>query len=315
MLFSSVFSLFALAAGVSAHGYVKSIVLDGKTYKGPVAGGAKIASPIRQISTTSPWKGVTGAGMTCGRDAKAASIVAPVTAGSTVSLKWEDHPGDTWNHDMGPLIEYMAKVPEGQTADKVNPANLDWFKIAQVGQDGKKWVQAKLMTDQSHTFKIPAGIQNGHYILRHEIVALHLADKKGGAEFYTSCIQVNVKGGSSAKVSTTPTVKFPGGYSASEAGIFTPNVFNNGFKYTFPGPAIAKIGGGSTVKANANNSTTPTNNSGKTTTTKASTSTGKPSATGKTSSNTGSVKSKCRRAIAGWTSRMQKRVAPAPVSE
>ena len=42
---------------------------------------------------------------------------------------------------------------------------------------------------------IPKELENGDYILRHEIVALHLADKKGGAEFYTSCIQLRVKGG------------------------------------------------------------------------------------------------------------------------
>ena len=83
---------------------------DGKTYKGPVAGGGKISSPIRQISTTSPWKEPNGPGITCGRNAKNAALVAPVTAGSTIELAWEDHPGANWQHNMGPLIDYMAKV-------------------------------------------------------------------------------------------------------------------------------------------------------------------------------------------------------------
>jgi hypothetical protein len=300
MLFSSILSAFALAAaGVHAHGYVSEITLDGKTYKGPVAGGAKIKSPVRQISTTSPWKDVNGAGMTCGRNAQNAQVVAPVTAGSTASLKWVDHPGTNWQHDMGPLITYMAKVPSGQTADKFNAAQGNFFKIAQFGQEGKSWTQAKLMKGAAHSFQIPKGIENGDYILRHEIVALHLANKRGGAEFYTSCIQVRVTGGSAGKVNVTPTAKFPGGYSASDPGIFTPKIFDGGFKYSFPGPAMPKFSGagGAGVKS--------TNNTASTTTKSRST---KPTP--------GAGKSKHRR---GWMSRLEKRFvgvpAPAPVSE
>lgn len=139
---------------------------DGKSYKGPVAGGAKISSPIRQISTTSPWKDPNGAGITCGRNPKNAALVAPVTAGSVVELSWEDHPGTNWQHDMGPLITYMAKVgrgsysfetflsdcwslrfrqvPTGQTADKFDATQANFFKISQAGQTGNTWVQASL---------------------------------------------------------------------------------------------------------------------------------------------------------------------------
>jgi hypothetical protein len=42
---------------------------------------------------------------------------------------------------------------------------------------------------------IPKELEDGQYILRHELIALHLADKKNNAEFYTSCIQLEVTGG------------------------------------------------------------------------------------------------------------------------
>jgi hypothetical protein len=42
---------------------------------------------------------------------------------------------------------------------------------------------------------IPKELENGQYILRHEIIALHLAINKDQAEFYTSCIQLEVTGG------------------------------------------------------------------------------------------------------------------------
>ena len=46
-----------------------------------------------------------------------------------------------------------------------------------------------------YTVAIPKGIENGDYIMRHEIIALHLANQKGGAEFYSSCFQLRVTGG------------------------------------------------------------------------------------------------------------------------
>ncbi|KAL5636387.1 hypothetical protein ACGC1H_000376 [Rhizoctonia solani] len=315
MLFSSVLSVVALAvSSVNAHGYIKTLVADGKTYKGPVAGSGKIASPIRQISTTSPYKDVNGPGMTCGRDAKPASQIAAVTAGSTIKMTWEDHPGDTWNHDLGPLMTYMTKVPEGQTADKFNPSSAQWFKVAQagIGSNGK-WAQAALMSGAAHSVQIPKNIPSGQYILRHEIIALHLADKRGGVEFYGGCVQLDVKGGTGGGnfLSGVATAKFPGGYSLDDKGIHV-NVFNGKLNYVFPGPAIAKFSSSSSsVKAASNVTTTNDEDEDEKTTTSAS-STTKAKPTGKKSG-----KSNDRRSMPGWTSRMHKRYlgavhAPAP---
>jgi len=304
MLFSSVFSFVVLAASsVSAHGTVFKMIADGKTYKGPVAGGAAISSPIRQISTTSPWKEPNGPGITCGRNAKNAKLVAPVTAGSTIQLGWEDHPGTNWQHDMGPLIDYLAEVPAGQTADKFDASKGKFFKIAQVGQTGKTWAQAALMKGAMHKVTIPKGLKNGDYILRHEIVALHLANKKGGAEFYTSCIQLRVTGGTgTANTKVSPTVTFPGGYNANDAGIFTPKIFDGGFKYQFPGPAIAKFStGGAAAAGNLGGSNASNNTIIDDTTTTASSSSAAPTSTGKTHCRRGQA------AVHGWNSRMEKR--------
>ena len=37
---------------------------------------------------------------------------------------------------------------------------------------------------------IPSDLAPGQYLIRHEIIALHLATQLGGAEFYPSCTQV-----------------------------------------------------------------------------------------------------------------------------
>ncbi|CAE6355137.1 unnamed protein product [Rhizoctonia solani] len=253
MLFSSFVSLVALAAaGVNAHGYVDKIIADGKTYNGPIPGETNPKSPIRRIKTIDPYKKPSGSGITCGEGAQLASVVAPITAGSDLTLSWVAHPGQAWPHEMGPLITWMAKVPAGQTADKFDASKGDFFKVHQEGQEGKKWYLERLMKlGTTMSIPIPKELEDGDYIMRHEIIALHLADNKGGAEFYSSCFQLKVTGGTgTAKTTASETVRFPGAYDASNPGIYVPNVFNNGFKYKFPGPAVATF-------ANTGNATQP----------------------------------------------------------
>lgn len=249
MLFSSFASLLALAAvGANAHGYVSVIKADGKEYKGGIPNETNPKSPIRSIKTIDPYKQVGGPGITCGEGAKAGALVAPITAGSKMTLQWIAHPNDKWPHEMGPMITYMAKVPAGQTADKVDPAKLDFFKVQEHGLDpenkGKWFVERQMKLGTDYVVNVPKAIEDGDYIMRHEIIALHLADKVGGAEFYSSCFQLRVKGGTGSGA-VTPTAKFPGEYTAKNPGIFTPNVFNRGFKYTFPGPRIPSFVAGS----------------------------------------------------------------------
>lgn len=253
MLFSSLVSFVALAAaGVNAHGYVDKIIADGKTYNGPIPGETNPKSPIRRISTINPYKDPKGSGITCGEKSQLASMVAPITAGSDLTLSWVAHPNQKWPHEMGPLITWMAKVPSGQTADKFDASKGDFFKVHQEGQEGKKWYLERLMkVGTTMSVPIPKELEDGDYIMRHEIIALHLADKKGGAEFYSSCFQLKVTGGTgTAKTTASETVRFPGAYSATDPGIYTPKVFDSGFKYQFPGPAIATF-------ANTGNSTEP----------------------------------------------------------
>ncbi|CAE7228313.1 unnamed protein product [Rhizoctonia solani] len=302
-------SVLALAvSSVNAHGYINKLVADGKTYNGLVAGGAKIASPIRQISgsTTSPFKDVNGAGMTCGRDAKPASVIADVTAGSTIKMSWEDHPGDTWNHDLCPLMTYMTKVSAGQTANynKFNPSSAQWLKVAQdyIGSNGK-WAQASLTSGAFHSVTIPKNFPSGQSIFRSEIIALHLTGKQGGA-------YANFLNG-------VATAKFPNGYSLDNKGIHV-NVFNGGLKYQFPGPAVAKFSGSSAVASVkvANNNSTSTDDE---TTSSSASSTKKSQATGK-KLNPDSTKSHNGKSARTWASRMHKRYlgaipAPAAIQE
>ena len=80
------------------------------------------------------------------------------------------------------------------------------------------------MNGKSYSTNIPNGLASGQYLIRHEIIALHLAVTMGGAEFYPSCSQVNVRGSQVSVASANELVSFPGAYSDSDPGIYDPNV-------------------------------------------------------------------------------------------
>ena len=106
--------------------------------------------------------------------------------------------------------------------------------------------RAYAVDGKPHSFALPANLAPGGYLLRHEIIALHLADQPGGAEFYPACMQLKVGGNKSGAPSPNELVAFPGAYSDNDPGILV-NAFGDA-PYDFPGPPISKLaatGGGS----------------------------------------------------------------------
>ncbi|KAF9556946.1 glycoside hydrolase family 61 protein [Agrocybe pediades] len=144
-----------------------------------------------------------------------APIYATVAAGSQLKLNWTAWP----DSHMGPMITYMARAPSDIT--KWSPGNAAvWFKVAESGKtsDGK-WAATDLLTASNsiYTFTIPPKLKAGQYIVRHEIIALHAAYTYPGAQFYPSCIQIQVTGSGTAL--PTSFVSFPGAYTPTTPGI------------------------------------------------------------------------------------------------
>jgi len=234
--------VFAIIPLVAGHGSVTHITIDGKTYEGPKSGDQDLQSPVRMISTPSPVKGADNPAMNCGQDARPAALVADANPGSKVSFGWRSgEDGVLWPHNLGPMITYMAAC-NGPCA-QADVANAKFFKIHQVGQkqDGS-WFQDDLHNNADATvdMTLPNNLPAGEYLIRHEIIALHLAGDVGGAEFYPSCSQIRLSAPANPSTASLPTdtVTFPGGYSDNDPGIHV-NVFDDNFKYTnFPGPAV-----------------------------------------------------------------------------
>jgi hypothetical protein len=142
----------------------------------------------------------------------AETAIATVAAGSTVGAHWDVAP-----YHPGPGMAYLSKA----TGDITTYAgDGDWFKI---WQDGPTFTSSAInfatgdgsMPD--FNFTIPAATPPGDYLLRVEQVGLHVASSEGGAQFYISCAQLHITGSGSGTPS--PTVKFPGAYSADDPGL------------------------------------------------------------------------------------------------
>jgi len=86
---------------------------------------------------------------------------------------------------------------------------------------------------------LPTQVAPGDYLVRHEIIALHLAVTLGGAEFYPSCTQIRV--GGSQTGTPNQTVSFPGAYNDNDPGIHDTSVYSSGAPYTFPGGPVSNL--------------------------------------------------------------------------
>jgi hypothetical protein len=237
--------LFA-ASYVSAHGILKRISIQGKNFEGNGAGGPNSPSVIRQVSSQDPNKGADNPALTCGPNSGPAALVADASPGDTINFDWTTASGGKWPHNTGPMLTYMASCGP-VTCDKFNQADAQWFKIDQVGRkpNNGEWVQQDLMNGGVASVKIPQNIAPGNYLIRHEIIALHLATSLGGAEFYPGCAQLKIGGNGNGVPKASELVRIPGAYRDDNPGIFDPSVFDANAPYQFPGPSVANLVAGS----------------------------------------------------------------------
>ncbi|KAL0957318.1 hypothetical protein HGRIS_001126 [Hohenbuehelia grisea] len=216
-IFTSLLLLVALPH-VYAHGFVARVIIDGKSYEGNHPSGHTNPSPIRKISTQDPNYGANNPALNCGPDAEAGSLVADARPGSKIQFIWTDAAGGNWPHNTGPIITYLG-LCGSITADKCDSTTVKWYKIHQHGKKPNgHWVQEDLMSRAPATMTLPLDLAPGNYLIRHEIISLHLA-AQGKAEFYPSCVQIKVGGNGKGGPSPNDLVTFPGCYQDSDPGI------------------------------------------------------------------------------------------------
>ncbi|KAM0722084.1 hypothetical protein Q7P37_003010 [Cladosporium fusiforme] len=246
--------LAALASLGSAHTIMQIVTVDGEAY--PEGHGIYMPSDNHfQDDVTSNSMACNGAPVT---GFTSSSEVISVKAGSTVTGTWLHDLGATGPDEYsdnkvidsshkGPVLAYMKKVDDA-TQNPENAAGDGWFKVAEAGLiSSNEWaMDALISADGVQSVTIPSCIEDGDYLLRFELIALHEASTEGKAQYYMECAQLSVSGGGS----TSPeTYSIPGIYSASDPGL-TFNVYNDNGEpypsdYPIPGPELFSCGASS----------------------------------------------------------------------
>ncbi|OTA66719.1 lytic polysaccharide monooxygenase [Hypoxylon sp. EC38] len=129
-------------------------------------------------------------------------------------------------------------VPSGKTAADFDGSGKVWFKVYQdmPTSSGGQYTWPSNGKAQV-SFTVPQCLADGDYLFRIEHVALHSASAAGGAQFYISCAQIHVSGGSGS-AQPKELVSFPGAYKATDPGLMI-NIYNNGGKaYQPAGPSV-----------------------------------------------------------------------------
>lgn len=141
----------------------------------------------------------------CARGGSNANVSVPVDAGTDVRLRWwQENVAWPASHH-GPIINYLA--PCNGACETVDMESLRFVKISERGwvrrtpEPEGYWAADELIADDgSWNVRIPAVLAAGDYVLRHEIIALHIAFEgtgaysRLGAEFYPQCINLRVQG-------------------------------------------------------------------------------------------------------------------------
>lgn len=107
----------------------------------------------------------------------------------------------------------------GDSCATLNLTTANWFKIAergllngdiQTGEWGQREFQNWDGTPDLWTETIPKDLKPGKYIIRHEIIALHIANKP---QFYPECAHLVVSGNGTAVPGKEYYAKIPGVWS------------------------------------------------------------------------------------------------------
>ncbi|KAK0711959.1 glycosyl hydrolase family 61-domain-containing protein [Lasiosphaeris hirsuta] len=250
-----------LPAAALAHSHLAYIIINGSLFHGfdPVPGRAPGNAADRvgwsSSNTDDGFVGpvnYTAPAIACHLDGASTAAHAPVRAGDNIHVQWNGWPVG----HPGPVLSYLA--PCAGTADgcgSVDKTALAWTKIDDsspvlidpvgVGGGGPAgtWATNVLIANNnSWIVNVPVGLRPGPYVLRHEMIALHFAAKKGGAQNYPLCINLWVEPPADEGKVVVPLVL--GGVRAAELykeedpGIWV-DVFKTMTTYVVPGPAVA----------------------------------------------------------------------------
>ncbi|KAI1261882.1 lytic polysaccharide monooxygenase [Xylariaceae sp. FL1019] len=255
------------ATSAIGHGHVREVIANGVTYPGYDRWGSDDQSDAVTWSYTTKDEGpvsiddINGPNIACHNGAKNAQSSVPVKAGDTITLKWFNEIGG-FEHP-GPIMHYLAPCGSSGCFD-VDKTELSFFKFFESGllvpgapEEGvdPAWVTQQWATTDVHknvtevqdgwidtyTVTLPKDIKAGPYVLRHEMLGLHMADQNN-AEFYPQCINLEISGSGATEPEGQPASEF---YKSDDPGIDI-DIWRDLKSYSIPGPALYTSGDSAT---------------------------------------------------------------------
>ncbi|KAJ2903972.1 hypothetical protein MKZ38_009027 [Zalerion maritima] len=231
------------AAGVAAHGHVDEIIINGVSFPGydvntyPYMSEPPVVVGWSATNTDNGFVEPNNFGtadVICHRGAANAEGFAQVQAGDSITFQW-----NTWPESHhGPIIDYLAPCPNDR-CDTVDKETLSFFKIAETGRVDEAvpgtWAADILIENGFQwTSQIPANVAPGHYVLRHEIIALHSGGNANGAQDYPQCFNIEVVGSGSASPAGTLGEEL---MTADDPGVLF-DIYTGPNDYDIPGPDL-----------------------------------------------------------------------------
>ncbi|KAF2501522.1 glycoside hydrolase [Lophium mytilinum] len=253
-LYCLVLLLITLTPLAHSHGRITFITAENVTYTGWDPALALLNTTLPKIPAWSasnlgniylPPSAFNTTNITCHYNAHPGQAHVRVTAGHTVSLQWNEWP----TSHKGPVLTYLA--PCNGSCTTVDKTQLEFVKIDEQGwlnrsdpenaDLGGTWASDVLIANNfTWTVMLPAGLREGKYVLRHEIIALHVANETDGAQAYPQCVNLDVAKGESA-VGEMPVdgeaVRAPKFYTPEDPGIDV-DIHRNISGYAIPGPQL-----------------------------------------------------------------------------
>lgn len=178
---------------------------------------------------------------------------APVRPGDRVHVQWNGWPVG----HVGPVLTYIAPCASETGCTGQEKTALRWTKVddaapamqvlsgageAGEGTPGRKWATDVLIAaNNSWQVAVPAGLKTGPYVLRQEIIALHFAGRRDGAQNYPVCVNLWVEGDDQSASSgglQMDAYDARGFYKDTDPGVLV-NVTAGLTSYVVPGPTVA----------------------------------------------------------------------------
>lgn len=217
--------LAALSGPVLAHGGLANYTVGETWYRGfdpSEPANEQVGQPWmvqRRWDSIDPIFSVDDKGLACNLPGSPPETFIPIQAGENITaVYWY------WLHPVGPMSVWLASCGDADCAD-VDVNELDWFKIWEAGILEGTLVEGMWYQKQFQRWDggpglwpvtIPESIKPGNYIIRHEILSIHVGKKP---QFYPQCAHLKITGTGTAVPPKEYLLKFPGAYSAEDPSI------------------------------------------------------------------------------------------------